>query len=259
MGMIMKQNSIVACVCGCAVALAVTVSGCVIHVGGGHGVRSSGVWANSAQRGENLASALPADGTVEVHNKHGAITVEGVDGDECRVVADIRVNAASQDIADELAAAVRVELQAKGDKLCVVTHVPWLKGSASVAVHLSIEAPRGAALDLATRNHPVDASGVGGAIQIKTHNGSVRVAGDPAAAADDVSLETHNGSIDYAPPTALPGRVEISSHNGAIKLSRAMPVYLEGRIGKGVSGTVIDGAAGAHLRLKTHNGSITVR
>lgn len=90
------------------------------------------------------------------------------------------------------------------------------------------------------------------AMDLHTHNGSVRTAGTRGA----LQVETHNGNVDCS--VANPN-VEITTHNGSIALAVTGPGALEGSITthNGNVRVTLDEDASGWLVARTHNGSIT--
>ena len=89
-----------------------------------------------------------------------------------------------------------------------------------------------------------------------TSDGSIHIDYAPdAPKAPTVTATTSSGGITFTAPPGLSAAIEASTGDGSIHTS--LPITVEGKVGKSLSGTVGGGAGKVHLR--THDGSITIR
>jgi len=89
-----------------------------------------------------------------------------------------------------------------------------------------------------------------------TNDGSIYLEYTPEAPkAPDVTATTSSGGITFIAPPGLSAVVDASTGDGSIHTS--LPMTVEGKIGRSLTGRLGDGAGKVHLR--THDGSITIR
>jgi hypothetical protein len=71
----------------------------------------------------------------------------------------------------------------------------------------------------------------------------------------DATVTTSSGGILFVAPPGLSAVVEASTGDGSIHTN--LPITVQGKVGKSLTGTIGDGEGKIHLR--THDGSITIR
>jgi hypothetical protein len=142
-----------------------------------------------------------------------------------------------------------------------------------VAVRFTVHLPRGVRVDVSTANGEVAIQGAAapvaaktmngrilvqtsvGPVKAKTMNGSIEASMD-ALTGGDIELETMNGAVTAVLPRGLNAVVDASTMNGRVETD--FPIQLTGKISsRHVRGTI--GTGGLTLRLKTWNGSVTIR
>ncbi len=111
-------------------------------------------------------------------------------------------------------------------------------------------------LNLHTSNGAIKCEDITGPLTASTSNGSVTVryaaGADPAT---DIHITTSNGSIDLKTPEHYSAAVDAATSNGKIRI--AIPITVQGEIGKTLKGVINDGKA--TLTLRTSNSSIIIQ
>ena len=245
------------------------------------------------ERTVQLSAPLSPGSTFAAETHNGSITLRGADAAECNLTVTVVGQAATEEVARELAEKTQVTLEPSGDKLVVKIDKPTLRMNQSVGVSLDGAIPNKTNLELlthngsveishitgrvnaATHNGKVTAENVSGTIVLETHNGAVNcmeVSGDTqlkthnggvkvlyaqaALSVCDISVVTYNGSIEFTAPPSFSAQVEATTHNGSVHTD--LPITVVGKVSKNeMKGTI--GAGQGKLRLETHNGSIRIR
>jgi len=93
-------------------------------------------------------------------------------------------------------------------------------------------------------------------VECHTSDSSIHIDFAPdAPKAPNVTATTSDGGITFIGPPELSATIEASTNDGSIHTG--LPITVEGRIGKSLTGKVGGGEGKVHLR--THDGSITIR
>jgi len=95
-----------------------------------------------------------------------------------------------------------------------------------------------------------------GRVECHTSDGSIHIDYAPdAPKAPDVTATTSDGGITFIAPPDLSATIDAATTDGSIHTS--LPITVEGKVGKSLTGKVGGGEGKIHLR--THDGSITIR
>ena len=95
-----------------------------------------------------------------------------------------------------------------------------------------------------------------GRAECHTSDGSIHIDYAPdAPKAPNVTATTSSGGITFAAPPGLSAVIEASTGDGSIHTN--LPITVEGKVGKSLTGTIGGGEGKVHLR--TSDGSITIR
>jgi DUF4097 and DUF4098 domain-containing protein YvlB len=220
---------------------------------------------------------LQEGGRISLSNINGDVAIQGVAGDEVRVVATKK--AGSQEMLDNL----EIDVQATPELIRIETHHPktegrWFHwgGDGSGSVSYQLEVPAGAQLDtIETVNGDIDIKGVKGAVRVESVNGAMKLEGLAA----DASLDTVNGTIDAqfdilggsqrVKADAVNGRIELTfpenadaqihaeTLNGGIDAEAFGLKPEKGFVGRDLDGQI--GAGAARVNVDTVNGSVSIR
>ncbi|MBN1508721.1 MAG: DUF4097 family beta strand repeat protein [Sedimentisphaerales bacterium] len=93
-------------------------------------------------------------------------------------------------------------------------------------------------------------------MECHTSDGAIEIEFAPdAPKAVNVDATTSDGSITFTAPPGLSAAIEADTDDGSIHTQ--LPIIVQGKIGKSLRGTV--GAGEGKVRLRTNDGSITIR
>ncbi len=93
-------------------------------------------------------------------------------------------------------------------------------------------------------------------VECHTSDGSIHIDYAPdAPKAPTVTATTSDGGITFTAPSGLSATIDASTDDGSIRT--LLPITVEGKVGKSLTGKVGDGEG--KIRLRTHDGSITIR
>jgi DUF4097 and DUF4098 domain-containing protein YvlB len=201
---------------------------------------------------------------------NGSIRVEGYDGADVRVTAQVLTRAGSAQAARELAEAVEIHardgaFRATGRRTT---------GQTSWSVNVRVQVPTGTAITarttngavnvrathagamVRTTNGSIDLADVAGMIDARSTNGSIRATISPAGQITDaVQLRTTNGAVHLALPETAAARLDLSTTNGSITTD--LPITVQGRVNRRQLSGVI-GGGGPEIRVNTTNGGIRI-
>ena len=236
----------------------------------------------ATERFERTVSVSPGV-EISLLNTNGNVEVVTWDQDSVEIVAEKRVKARSDSTAEEALEAIEIAVDESSGRLEIETRLPsshtgvmsWLFGrhvDASVSYELRV--PSSARLDVRTVNGSVRSDGpegeqtlrstngritvedAGGSVRAHTTNGSINVEVIEAGADADIEATTTNGSITLHIPPDLRGRLEARTVNGSVRTD--IPVKLDGSASKRRMNADLNGGGGAHIGLRTTNGSIRI-
>ena len=130
-----------------------------------------------------------------------------------------------------------------------------VRGGASVISHngrIELESCAGG-IAAVTHNGRITATAEAPNVRLKTHNGRIE-ARLTATGSIDGSIETHNGRVLVSLGPEASVRVTCATHNGSVSATRAFHIQRKSR--RVFVGEVGNGSG--RLRVRTHNGSITL-
>ena len=248
--------------------------------------------AAAADRTEKASCPFPSGATLEIESQNGSVVITGQEGAECKLLAGIRVKAASEKQSKELAGKVKVNLKSANGKVIVKVDRPAALPDQLVTVNLDLAVPMQARLDVKNENGgmeivkiagPIAARSANGSIHVKdcsgriearTQNGAIScsdIQGDCDLSADNgrvtvsyarnapgnrnMKVVSQNGGIDFTGPPAMSVKAEALARNGTV--STALPLKVSGLFDKRLRGTI--GKGEGRLSLETANGSIKLQ
>jgi hypothetical protein len=201
---------------------------------------------------------------------NGSIRVEGYDGADVRITAQVLSRAGNAQAARELAEAVEIHardgaIRATGRRTT---------GQQSWSVNVRVQVPTGTAITarttngavnvrathagamVRTTNGSIDLADVAGRIEARSTNGSIRATISPAGQiTDGIQLSTTNGTVHLALPETSAASLDLSTTNGSITTD--VPISVQGRVNRRQLSGVI-GGGGPEIRVKTTNGGIRI-
>jgi DUF4097 and DUF4098 domain-containing protein YvlB len=219
------------------------------------------------QREDTIGGANPID--IDA-GRNGGIRIRGWDRGDVLVHTRVNAEAATEEDARRLAAAVYVETA--GGRIRAVG--PDTGHDEQWNVSFDVQVPRSAMLTLNTMNGGITIddfhgsarfhakngglvlNGVGGDLKGDTTNGGVTVdlSGDRWNGSG-LDVQTRNGGIRLTLPQGFSAELEAGTTNGGFSVD--FPVTVQGRIDRTLNATL--GSGGAKLRAITTNGGITIR
>jgi DUF4097 and DUF4098 domain-containing protein YvlB len=177
---------------------------------------NAGDWNGARYEKEvDLSAPLATGSSFSAETRDGSINVQGVETDDCKVLAKIVAHARTEEQAQELAEQVAVRLEPAGAGLKVVTEGPRTMGSAWYGVSLDVKVPVQTSLILGTDDGSVHLANITGSVDAGTSDGSI----EAEALRGDVKLRTSDGRITGTHLEA--GTLDLHANDGGIHLSDA--------------------------------------
>jgi len=222
---------------------------------------------------EEFHQTYPLDkqGKVQLENVNGNVRIGTWDREEIKVEAIKR--AKKQEHLDE----VRIEVDAKADRIRIKTKYPDSKAKRnknnSTSVDYTLTVPQHSRLDristvnggieiekvngdveASSVNGNVTAAGLAGQVELSTVNGSVKA--NFAELKKSVSLKSVNGSVTIALPPEANAKVSANTLTGGISSDFALQAKKHFPIGQNLDGKL--GEGGPAVDLSTVNGGIRI-
>jgi putative adhesin len=215
----------------------------------------------------------PGTGPLTVDpGENGGVAIYGWDRDSIAVVAKIQANARTEEDAQQLVDAIRIEaagrsIRASGPEaprrtswsVAFDVYVPRHTDLSLETVNgpLSVEDVSGT-MDLRAQNGPVSLFGVGGNVTARVQNGplEVELSGSRWDGAG-LDAEARNGPVELAIPASYNARLETGTVNGPMDVTFPLTVTVQGHVTNRITTTL--GEGGAPVRVVTTNGPLTIR
>lgn len=204
---------------------------------------------------ERVEKRFPAGAAPEITltTFDGAIQVRPWDRPE--VLVEIEKRGSDKDAVD----GIQISAAGKGDRISVEVKKPASeKQFIGIGIHHSTSArliasvPRGAKLNLTTRDGSISVERIDGRLELRTDDGSVRV----SEAAGDLVAVTRDGSITLE---RVAGRIDARTGDGGIRVSGApQSLLLETRDGSVVVRAEPDTVMRDNWSVRTGDGSVVV-
>jgi hypothetical protein len=245
---------------------AMLLGGCYIH---------TDTFKAKFSRSEDLTTPLAGITALDVATNVGTIRLEAAEVTEVHITAEIKVKAATEERAQELAEQVRIVAEPSGQKLAIKAVKPSDFGRNQINVDFTVTAPAGLALDCTTNVGDIritgftkrvktsadvgtiTCTGLRDAIDLHSNVGDVRAdyASD-APAALNAMVVTNVGKIEFTGPQEISASLTAASNVGSIHTDR--PMTVTGSLNrKSVRATLGDGEG--RINLSTNVGSIRIR
>ena len=176
----------------------------------------SGDWDGARYEKEvELSAPLAAGSSFAAETRDGSIKIQGMETNDCKVVAKIVAHAGTAERAQELAEQVQVKLEPAGAGLKVMTEGPRTMGNMWYSVSLDVTVPVQTSLTLGTNDGAVRITSVTGDVEARTSDGSI----ETEALKGNVRLRTVDGSITGTRLDA--GTLDLHTNDGSVKISDA--------------------------------------
>ena len=222
-------------------------------------------------RSEEVTGSVAGITMLDVRTDVGRIHLNAADVAEIRVHAAIKVKAATEERAQELAEGVRTVLEPSGETLVIKAVKPT--GFGHNGVDFTITAPAGLALKCTTNIGDIRATGftghseafadigtiictgLHGNVDLRADVGDIRAEYAPdAPAAIHVDASTNVGSIELAGPKDISAELTAEVHVGDIDTDR--PLTVMGNLTPSIRASL--GSAEGRISLRTNVGSIRI-
>ena len=239
--------------------------GCVVHTGTCNATFS---------RSEALTAPLANVTALDVTTNVGTLRLEAAQVHEVHIAAEIKVKAATEERAQELAEQVRIVAEPTGQTLAIKAIQPSDLGRNQLSVDFTVTAPADLALDCttnvgdiritgftkrvkaATDVGTINCTGLRDETNLRTNVGDVRIAyaGD-APAVLNATIATNVGNIEFTGPQDVSAHLTARSNVGSISTDR--PLTVTGSLKQSVSATL--GKGEGRVSLSANVGSIKIR
>lgn len=230
---------------------------------------------------EEFHQAYPvsAESRISLANVNGNISIKSTDASE------VRVDAIKRSSSQEHLQAVKIEVEARSDRVTIQTKYPdhrsgWFKKKPedTTSVEYTLTVPRTARLDgissvngsinvdglvdsvtASTVNGAVNANSLSGSTHVSTVNGSLALTFISLDKVKSVSASTVNGKVQINLPHEADANLSASTVNGSIggdvKVEKHWPggQSLNTKLGKGgpkISLSTVNGSVGIHLLVQ---------
>ncbi|MHC4457484.1 MAG: DUF4097 family beta strand repeat-containing protein [Planctomycetota bacterium] len=282
----MKKDYFVKPSLSCLLCLLILLPGCYINIGG--------LCSAKFERTDKLSAPLSAGSTLAAETSFGSITVTGADVVDCHVIAEICVQAPTEEEAARIAEKVKIKLVPAGATLTVKVEKPKLKNNRSVGVSFNITVPKQTNIDCNTSFGSIEVGNINGSIKAETSFaaincdnikgpvhlktsyggitcrnitsaditatssfGGIDIDCSPSSPPEiNADIVTSYGGIDFTTPPAFAGKTDLQTSFGSIETD--LPITVKGDLNEQrIKGTIGDG--NGNLRLKTSFGSIKIR
>ena len=215
------------------------VSGCDIQIGD---------WGKAKyERTVQQQAPLAPGSTVVAKTSFGSITITGADVTNCSVVAQIRVQAPTEQEAREIAEQVKIKLESVGQTLTVKAEKPPIKRRRSISISYNITVPRQTNVECASSYGAIKLSNIDGNVKGKTSSGSI--------SAEDIQgsaqLDTSYGPVTCKNITG--DNIQLKSSSGSI---RAENIVGSVNLNTSYGSITCDDISGGDIKLKTSSGNI---
>jgi len=225
-------------------------------------------------RSEELTGPVAGITMLDIRTDVGKIHLDAADVAEIRVQAEIKVKAATEEMAEELAEGVRIVLEPSGETMAIKAVKPTGFGRNQLCVDLTITAPAGLALKCTTNVGEIRTTGFTGHIEAITNVGTIICMGlhgsvdlraevgdiraeyaPDAPAAIHVDASTNVGSIELAGPKDISAKLTAEANVGSIDTDR--PLTVTGHLKESIMASL--GSAEGRISLRTNVGSVRIR
>ncbi|MFZ2148274.1 MAG: DUF4097 family beta strand repeat-containing protein [Sedimentisphaerales bacterium] len=224
---------------GFYLCLSLIFSGCDIQIGD---------WGRAKyERTVQQQAPLAPGSTVVAQTSSGSITITGADVTDCSVVAQICVQAPTEEEAQKIAEQVEIKLEPVGQTLTVKAEKPAQKHRRSISISYDITVPKQTNVECASSYGAIKLSNFDGDVKGKTSSGSITAENIQGSA----QLDTSYGSVTCRNITG--DNIQLKSSSGSIRAENIVgPVNLNTSYGS----ITCDDISGGDVKLRTSSGNI---
>jgi len=224
---------------GFCLCLLLIVTGCDIQIGD---------WSRAKyERTVQRQAPLAPGSTVVAQTSFGSVTITGADVTDCNVVAQIRVQAPTEQEAREIAEQVKIKLEPVGQTLTVKAEKPPKKRGRSISISYNITVPRQTNVECASSYGAIKLTDIDGNVKGKTSSGSITAEDIQGSAQLDTS---------YGPVTCrnISGNnIKLKSSSGSI---RAENIKGSAELDTSYGSITCKDISGGDIKLKTSSGNV---
>jgi len=275
----MNKKYYIGLVLGLCLCSLLTVIGCDIQIGD---------WGKAKyERTVQQQVPLAPGSTVIAQTSFGSVTITGADVTDCNVVAQIRVQAPTEEEAQKIAEQVKIKLEPIGKTLTVKAEKPPKKRRRSISISYDITVPKQTNVDCGSSFGAIKLSGIDGKVKGKTSSGSISAENIQGStqlntsfgsvtckgiSGDNVTVKSSSGSVtaegiegssqfetSFGSITCKDisgGDVKLKTSSAKIKLSNASFGDCDAHASYG--SITVDELKGTSLKLHSGSGSINV-
>jgi len=215
------------------------VTGCDIQIGD---------WGKAKyERTVQQQAPLAPGSNVIAQTSSGSITITGADVTDCSVVAQIRVQAPTEEEAREIAEQVEIKLEPVGQTLTVKAEKPPKKRRRSISISYDITVPNQTNVECASSYGAIKLSNISGNVKGKTSSGSISAENIQGSA----QLDTSYGPVTCRNITG--DNIQLKSSSGSI---RAENIVGSVNLNTSYDSITCDDISGGDIKLKTSSGNI---
>jgi DUF4097 and DUF4098 domain-containing protein YvlB len=215
------------------------VTGCDIQIGD---------WGKAKyERTVQQQAPLAPGSTVIAQTSLGSVTITGAEVTDCSVVAQIRVQAPTEEEAREIAEQVEIKLETVGQKLTVKAEKPPKKRRRSISISYDITVPKQTNVECTSSYGAIELSNIDGDVKGKTSSGSISAENIQGSA----QLDTSYGSVTCR--NIKGDNIQLKSSSGSI---RAETIVGSVNLNTSYGSITCDDISGGDIKLKTSSGKI---
>ena len=219
--------------------LLLTITGCDFQFGN---------WGKAKyERTVQQQAPLDSGSTVVAQTSSGSITITGADVTDCNVVAHIRVQAPTEQEAQDIGEQVKIKLEQVGQTLTVKADKPRKKRRCSITISYDITVPKQTNIECASSYGPIKLGNINGNAKGKTSSGSI--------SAEDIQgsaqLDTSYGSVTCMNISG--DNIKVKSSSGAITVEN---IKGSTELDTSYGSITCEDISGGDLKLRTSSGKI---
>ncbi|MBN1805573.1 MAG: DUF4097 family beta strand repeat protein [Sedimentisphaerales bacterium] len=222
---------------------------CLLLVVSGCDFQMSDWFRAKCERTVHKQIHLDLDSNVVAKTSSGSITVTGADVGDCNVVAQVCVQAISEQQAWEIAEQVEIILEKVGNTLIIKTEQPPKKEKCSVSVSYDITVPKKTNIECASSYGPVKLSNIRGDAKAKSGSGSIFAEHIQGSA----NLHTSYGSVTCRNISG--NNIVIQSNSGSIK---AQQIKGSADLNTSYGSITCQNISGPDIKLRASSGGINL-
>jgi DUF4097 and DUF4098 domain-containing protein YvlB len=222
---------------------------CLLLVVTGCDIPMSNWFRAKCERTVQKQIALGSGSNLIAKTSSGSITVTGADVSDCNVVAEICVQAVSEQQALEMAEQVKIILEKIGNTLLVKAEKPPKKQKCSITINYDITVPRKTNVECASSYGPVRLSNIQGDAKAESSSGSIfaeRIQGS-------ANLHTSYGSVTCRNISG--NSIILQSSSGSIK---AEQIKGSTDLNTSYGSITCEDISGPDLKLRASSGGINL-